>query len=175
MAIHTDILAFLRDAQYRIGELTFQINDELIIGEIESPKRKHKLRIELLAFIEVLYEINWGIKNGYNLILTTDNPIVYATGWTEDIITAEMQYLRSKAGMVDLPLMSFGPYWTDVINVITPLPGGPSGIGTGLNITGTFGQFIMFDLSNTAIAIDIDNYAGMLLNETINEYFAGRL
>lgn len=167
--IHDDILGFLRDAQFRIAELTYQINDLLIEGEIESPKDKNKIRIELMEFVEVLYEINWNTFTGYNLLVTTDTVPIYYNGWTQDNITKEMQYLRSKSGMVDLPLLSFGPYWTEVVNIVTGLSQ-----GVGIDLTGDFGQFLMFSISGQPVAVDIDPYAGMLPNETIANYFLGR-
>lgn len=173
MAIHTDILAFLRDAQYRVAELTSEINEGLEIGEIQSPKSKHRLRLELSMFIEVLYEINWGFTNGYNLILTNEDPVVYMTGWNLNLLNHEMQYLRNKAGMVNMPLISFGPYWTDVVNISTGQNNPP--INGGLNVIGVYKQFPMFNISNQLVAVDVDEYAGMLLNETITDYFSGRV
>jgi len=172
--IHDDILAFLRDAQYRVAELTGEINTLLMKGEIESPAALHGLRLELMAFIELLYEVSYGIYNGYNHVLSTDDVPVYNKGFSEEWITHEMQYLRSHTGMSNLPLIQFGPYWTDVVNIITPATSGGGSTGGSINIPGTYGQFLMYDISNQLVAIDLDEWAGMLPTETITDYFAGR-
>jgi hypothetical protein len=145
-------------------------------GELESPKDLHRLRLELTTFIELLYEVSWGIYDGYNMVLTVDAPYVFNEGFSEEWLTHEMEYLRFKSGMVDLPLIQFGPYYTDVVHLITPGTSGGGGGGTsgGINVIGSYGQFIMFDISNLPVAVDIDEWAGALPNETITDYFAGR-
>lgn len=171
--IHDEILNFLRDAQFRIGELTEEIDELYNIGEIESPKTKHRLRLELLTFMEILYEINWTIDGtSYNHILTHPDP-VYVSPWTEQMILDEMEYLRIHCGMSEQPLMTFVPFYTEIVNNIvssqTSSPGG------GIDVEGTNKQMLMFNIANELVAIDVDPYAGMKANETINDYFSGRL
>lgn len=170
--IHTEILNFLRDAQFRIGELTEEIDELYNIGEIESPKVKHRLRLELLTFMEVLYEINWTIDGtSYNHIVSHPGE-EYIAPWTEQMILDEIEYLRIHCGMSEQPLMTFVPFFTEIVNEVVNadnnFPGG------GVTITGTNRQMLMFNSSNELFSTDIDPYGGMKPNETINEYFSGR-
>lgn len=168
--IHDDILDFLRDAQFRVAELSAEIDELEANGESEVPKFKHNQRIQLFTFMEILYEINWPISNGYNHLVSTDTVPVYVAGWTEDDIQDEMMHLREVTGMTEQPSISFTPFWTEVINIINP--SAPSG---GLNITGNPGQYIQISVSGFPVAVDIDPYGGMRPNETIDDYFNGRL
>lgn len=172
--IHDKILDFLRDAQFRIGELTEEIDELYNIGEIESPKDKHRLRLELLTFMEILYEINWKLDGtSYNHVLTHPSPAVYVAPWTEQMILGEIEYLRIRCGMSEQPLMTFVPFYTEIVNnIITEQT---STIGGGITVQGVHKQILMFNLSNELVAVDLDSYAGMKPNETINDYFSGRL
>lgn len=173
MAIHTEILEFLRDAQFRVGELTEEIDELYNQGEIESPKTKHGHRVELLMFMEILYEVGYTL-NGTNYNHVVSHPEEeYISPWTEQMILDEMEYLRIHCGMSEQPLMTFVPFYIDIINVITPLPS-PGNSGSGINVTGTQGQMLMFDVSGNLMAIDVDPYGGMKPNETITDYFQGR-
>lgn len=171
--IHTEILNFLRDAQFRIGELTEEIDELYNIGEIESPKAKHRLRLELLTFMEILYEINWTIEGtSYNHVLTNTDPVVYVAPWTEQMILDEIERLRIRCGMSEQPLMTFVPFYTEIVKLVESST--PGGDGGGIDVEGTFRQMLMFDASGNLFAIDVDPYAGMKPSETITDYFQGR-
>jgi len=166
--IHDEILNFLRDAQFRIGELTEEIDELYNIGEIESPKTKHRLRLELLTFMEILYEINWPLDGtSYNHVVSHPEE-EYVSPWTEQMILDEIEYLRIHCGMSEQPLMTFVPFYTEIVNQTTTEPGG------GIDVEGVYGQMLMFDISGNLTAIDVDPYAGAKPNETITDYFSGR-
>src|SRR5690606_22625461 len=142
------------------------------IGEIESPKIKHRHRLELLTFMEILYEINWTIDGtSYNHVLTHPDP-VYISPWTEQMILDEIEYLRIHCGMSEQPLMTFVPFYTEIVNNISQSQG--SSPGDGITLEGTYRQMLMFDISNTLAVIDVSEYGGAKPTETINEYFSGR-
>jgi hypothetical protein len=173
-AIKEHIINFLRDAQYRIGELTAEIDALYNIGEIELPSQKHHIRLQLMMFMEMLYEVNYPILgDDFNHIVSDiENNPVYSLPWTEQKLLDEIEYLRVYSGMAEMPLMSFVPFWTEVIN-ITESPSQQSG-GGGINVTGNPGQMLKFNASSVLVAIDVDRWAGMRPFETINSYFAGR-
>lgn len=170
--IHDEILNFLRDAQFRIGELTEEIDELYNIGEIESPKTKHRLRLELLTFMEILYEINWTIDGtSYNHVVSHPEE-EYVSPWTEQMILDEIEYLRIHCGMTEQPLMTFVPFYTEIVNtIINETTGNPGG---GIDVEGIHRQMLMFDLSGNLAAIDVDPYGGAKPNETIDDYFSGR-
>lgn len=169
MTIFEHILNFLRDAQFRIGELTEQIDELYNIGEIESPKKKHRLRLELMAFMEILYEINWSLEaENFNHVVSYPDE-VYVSPWTRQMILDEIEYLRIHCGMSEKPLMTFVPFYTEIVEGDTEAPS-----AGGTTITGIPGQIVIIGSSGQAEATDADRYAGMRPNETITQYFQGR-
>lgn len=177
--IHTEIYNFLRDAQHRIGELTEEIDKDYNIGEIESPKSKHKHRLELMAFMEVLYEINWPIEEtSYNHVVSHTDDTYYG-GWTEQKILDEIEYLRVHCMMVEKPFMTFVPFYTEFVEISEQSSGNVNVIGgnntIGVPATGNYRQIVMYNASGLPIAIDPSPYGGMEPNETITAYFEGRI
>jgi hypothetical protein len=172
--IHDDILDFLRDAQYRIGELTSEIDSDLNIGEIELPATKHQMRLELMTFMRVLYDINHAFTDdNYTFILNKVTPVTYNSSWTELMILSEIEYLRVYTGMSEMPLISFPPYWTEVINEESISTGNEGNPSVSFPV-GTEGQMLMYNSGGNIGAVDISPYGGMIDNETITAYFAGR-
>lgn len=175
--IHTKIYEFLRDAQHRIGELTEEIDKDYNIGEIDSPKKRHKHRLELMAFMEVLYEINWPIEGtSYNHIISHEDDTYYGE-WTEQKILDEIEYLRVHCLMDEKPFMTFVPFYTEFVEISEQdagnVIGGDNVVGVPAN--GNYKQIVMYNSSGQPIAIDPSPYGGMEPNETITAYFEGRI
>lgn len=155
MTVDETISDFLRDAQYRVAELT----NTLI--ESQQYDDTADLREDLELFMELLYEGRWRIKDGYNHIIGH---------WSDRDIIDECEYLRRKSGMSITSYMTFAGYYPSIIN-----DDDGSGGGTGgLTVTGTTKQVVGFDASGNPIAIDVDLYGGANETETITQYFSGR-
>lgn len=98
MDVNKKVNEFLRDAQYRIAELSVDIdtsrqndNSEYEIGEA------YDKRSQLLIFMDVLYESFSPIHDGYN----------YLASWTDKGIVSEIEYLRNVTGMNPMPYLDF--------------------------------------------------------------------
>jgi hypothetical protein len=143
---------FISDAQYRIGELTCQIDDKRRSNlDYEDEKL---MRLELSTWISVLYEHYMKIYDSFN----------FMNNWTENNIKDECEYLRIKTKMLRIPYFSFASYTPQFVTVQV-VPGGDTELPSG-----TYKQVIAYNSSNQPIAQDAPDIGGMS-NLTINQYF----
>ena len=171
-AIDTYINDFLRDAQYRVGVLSKEI-DELEDDGSTQYQLKYRQRMELIAFMDIVYEGKWYIMdNGYNHIQYLGTAAGQKETWTEKEVIQEIEHLRYYTEMNEVPFITFTAHYPQIVNLIGS---GGSGSAPGYQVpAGIFGQVIFYNLSGVPYADFIDVYAGYN-GETITSYFTGRL
>lgn len=167
MTIHDYIADFLRDAQYRVGKLTAEI-DALADdgGYLYEEKINH--RLWLTAFMDIVYEGRWLISDGYNHIQYVSVPV--EDSWTEREIIQEIQYLRYYTNMNEIPYINFTGHYPQIVLAIT----GSSQSGSEFP-AGNPGDSIFYNANKSPYAENIDPYGGIYTNESITSYFTGRL
>ena len=153
--LNTTIAEFLRDAQYRIAE----ISGELVNMKKRRPEYEDLfyLRAQLIMWMDCLYE---GRDNVYG------DPFNYLTsgvGWTDSEIIGECEYLRQISGMNDIAYLSFAGYSPSIANLIT-------GIGGDLP-AGLENYYIRYDVNGNPVSEPFPNTGGMT-TETIDQYFS---
>lgn len=152
---------FLRDAQYRIGELGIEMDQSRDDGKYPFSDKQRSVA-ELVALMNILWWSKDEIKDGYNFIYGgSDNQ------WTEKEVVLEIEKMRDKAGLNPVPYLSFINHATELVS------GTGATAGLGLPI-GSFGQYITYDIAGNPVAADFPVYGGMNVYEDINSYFAGR-
>ncbi len=114
------------------------------------------MRAELTTFMDLLFDPINNIKDDYTFL---------KTDWPEREITLEMQYLRDRTSMSDIPYITFTGYSPQ----ITVQAGG--GTGNGTLPAGTLNQIITYNISGNAIVVNFPIAGGMHTGETIDEYF----
>jgi hypothetical protein len=155
---------FLRDAQYRVGELTIQMDKSDDKGDYPYEQMR-KVRAELIMFMGIIWWSYDEIKDGYNFLYASlPNSSNY---WTERELVLEIEYLRNRASLNNVPYLSFTNHLTELVT------GNLQVQGAGLPI-GHFGQYITYNVAGDPIAADFPVYGGMNIYEDINSYFAGR-
>ncbi len=166
MTIHDYIAEFLKDAQYRVGKLTAEI-DALSDdgGYLYDTKKEH--RLWLTTFMDILYEGRWLILDGYNHVQYVDTPT--EDFWTEREIIQEIQYLRYHTNMNEVPYINFTGHYPQIVSTITGSSQSGSGFPAGLP-----GDMLFYNLSGGVYADSVDSTGGMYENETIDSYFTGR-
>lgn len=172
--VNTVVSEFLRDAQYRIGKLSVEIN-ELDKEGSYNVDEKRRQRLELAVFMSILYEGKWFIADDeYNHIQTAD-----AAGeedaWTDGEIISEIERLRYYTNMNEIPFINFTAHYPQISSFI-----GTSGSqgSAGNNLTfpiGLSGQVIFYNSSGAPYAETLDQYGGMYDTESIDTYFTNRL
>lgn len=163
MTLQQTIYAFLRDAQYRIGEIGREL-DALPTTNSSKYNNLWDLRNDLCQFVELLYNARYGFEDSAYRFLSEE------TGWSDEDILAEIEYYRWVSGVNEIPYMTFAAYYPWIVNNVV----GSGGVGIGLP-SGTLGQYLVYGLNNTAHAEDFPDRCGMALGENINDYFNGRL
>jgi hypothetical protein len=170
MTINEYIDNFLRDAQYRVGTLSAEIDE---IGDDGSYRYEELFfkRLELTLFMDVVYEGKWYITDGYNHIQYTTTSGT-KTGWTEREVIQEIEHLRYYTEMNEVPFVTFTAHYPQIVN---PIGSGGSGSGTGSLPAGQFGQIMGFNAIGEPVAQNVDPYGGHIDGEPIAAYFSGRL
>lgn len=167
MTIAQYISDFLRDAQYRVSELTIKIDEKKDEGE-EDPnfillKAKRKA---LIDFMELVYDpFHLFIDDEYNFLKA-------ATAWTDREISAEIEYLREYTDMTRIPYGVFTGYYP---TILVSLLG--NNVNAGENAVfpeGDYLDILRYNVNGELEAIPFPQYTGMG-NLSINDYFAGRL
>ena len=144
---------FLRDAQYRIAELSVSIEEKRKEGY--SHDDELWLRSQLILWMDMIYDPRGGIYDGYN----------YLESWTDREIQAECEYLRKLSGMAHMPLLTFAGYSPQIRQIIT----GDSGSATFPY--GNINDILVYtSAGNTPVATPFPQIGGMT-TETIAEYF----
>ena len=154
--LDTTVLEFLRDASWRIAELTLEM-DNMESKDIPQYKEKDRIRLELYLFMDVIYFGRNEIKDGYNYALQT---------FTEAELFAEMEYLRGMSGMNITPTFNFVPYYSQILNKI--VEGGVESIPSGV-----YNDILIFNNNNELVLQQWPNIAGHYDGESAAAYFSG--
>jgi hypothetical protein len=155
--IDDQINDFLRDASFRVAELTIDIDAKK--RSDKSFKVEAELRAELTTFMDLLFDTINNIKDDYTFL---------KTDWPDREITLEMEYLRDRTGMSEIPYITFTNYSP---NILVQITGGNGGSGSTTLPAGALNQIITYDISGNAIAVDFPTAGGMFTSETIDQYF----
>ena len=167
MTIAQYISDFLRDAQYRVSQLTIEIDEKRDEGE-ENPNfiiRKAK-RKALIDFMELVYDpLHFFIDDGYNFLKAEEE-------WTDHEIAAEIEYLREYTNMTRIPYGVFSGYYPTILVSI---------LGTNINAgndavfpEGDYLDILRYNSNGELEAVPFPQYTGVG-NLSINDYFSGRL
>lgn len=164
MALDIDQIVndFLRDAQYRVAEITIEM-DSMDNESNRGYRELQKVRHQLITFMSVLWWPYDELADGYNFMLAG------TTDWTERKIIKEIEYLRRVARLNQVPYLSFTNHITELLSMSAT----STSTGYGFPI-GTQGQYITYNISGDPIAVDFPIHGGMKAYEDINMYFAGR-
>lgn len=165
MTLNDHIANYLRDAQYRIGELSVEMNEIEDQGSYQY-RELYRSRLELAVFMDLLYEGKWLIQDGYTHLQVGED-----LTWTEREVIEEIQYLRYHNQMNEIPYITFTGHYPKIVSIIN---GGGSGSDGSLP-AGQFGQFMGFNGSGQPEAQSFDPWGGHIDGESINAYFSGRL
>lgn len=173
MTIAQHIANFLRDSQYRIAQLSCDMDNISDEGSYKYQELYQK-RLQLSVFMDVCYEGNWRIiGDDFNYIQYVDEAHTdQRCFWTEKEVLSEIDYLRYYTQMNEYPWITFTGHYPLILASSSSVSGG-SGSGGSLP-QGLYGQMIVYNLSNIPVAVDVDEYGGMLDGEPISSYFSGR-
>jgi hypothetical protein len=170
-SLDTKISNFLRDAQYRIAVLSTEILS-LKNGGSYLHKKLYEQRESLILFMNILYEGNWYISDGYNHIVIGSD----AGEWTEREIISEIEYLRYYTHMNEAPSINFTAHYPQIVSQIGTGNSGSGDGGSGVSFpTGNPGDSIFYNALGLPYADSISSYGGMDSGQSINSYFSGRL
>lgn len=157
---------YLRDAQYRIAQLTGQIDSLRDEGE-ENPNfvlLKEK-RMALIRFMRLVYDPFHVFHNdGYNFLKAV-------TEWSDREIIDEIEYLRDYTDMALIPYAVFTGFYPTIVNNIL---GDNFNQGAANLPTGDYLNVLRYNINGVLEAIPFPQYTGMG-NLPINDYFSGRL
>ena len=159
----TAINDFVRDAQYRIAELSVEIDENRDNGQYRMAEAL-LLRHELSTFVEVLWWSRHPIIDGSNFLAASED-------WTDAEITREIHRLRNKGGLNPVPYISFAGYNPEIISQGDGSGGGCDG---SCFPQGTLGQYLAYDGSGTVIAQAWPEYVGANPQDDIFDYFENR-
>jgi hypothetical protein len=124
---------FLRDAQYRVAELTYEIHQE---EDVYKGDELRKIRKEIFLFVHVLFVGRYKFyDDGYNFL-----------NWTETEIREECEYLRIRGRFLKHPYTTFANY-NPVITNQTIVIGGEGFIPSGFE-----GQVVTFDSQGNVVS-----------------------
>jgi hypothetical protein len=185
MTIDDYINNFLRDAQYRVGTLSVEI-DEMEDDGSTQYQLAFRQRLELTTFMDIVYEGKWYITDsGYNHIQYLEGAIDAEETWTQKEVIQEIEHLRYYTNMNEVPFINFTAHYPQIINgtggsgSALPPPGSVLPPGTSYPLgagfpAGLYGQTIFYNISNQPYAEFIDPYGGINTGESITSYFTGR-
>ena len=154
-AIDDQINAFLRDASYRVAELTIEIDEKK--NTDKKFKEEAELRAELTTFMDLLYDSINPIKDDYTFLKQS---------WPEREIIAEMEYLRGVSEMAEIPYITFTGYSPQVIT-----QAGDDNVDSTMFPPGFVGQIMTYNISGDVVVVDFPSTGGMKIGETIDDYF----
>lgn len=164
MTVAQVISEFLRDAQYRIAQITISLKNMRKDGN-DDPNYYllQEKRRALIDFMEMIYDSHHKfVDGGYNFLAAS-------VAWTDREIIAEAEYLRNYADMVRIPYGVFVGYYPTILNNILG-----DGFGGGTTLpTGDYLEILRYNVSGVLEAIPFPEYAGMG-QLSIDDYFAGR-
>jgi len=155
-------MTFLRDAQWRIGEIGREL-DAMSNKRADAYNKLWDIRNDLCQFVDLLYNARYGFVDGAYRFLSDEN------NWSDDDILAEIEYQRWVSGVNEIPYYTFTSYYPFLVNML-------SSNGTSLGVpSGSLGQYLVYSLNNVLVAETFPDRCGMSLGENIHDYFNGRL
>jgi hypothetical protein len=166
MDINTTISNFLRDGQYRIAELSVKMDNIVDKGSYQY-RECFKSRLDIIMLMRILYEGKWYIQDGYNHIQFGDTDDT----WTENDLAQEIEYIRYYTNMNEMPYITFTAHYPQIASTI----GGSGQVGSAAFPSGNPGDTIFYNSESQPYADSIDPYGGADDNETIEQYFSGRI
>jgi hypothetical protein len=170
MTLNDHIANFLRDAQYKIAEISVKMNEIEDQGSYQY-RELHKSRRDLTRFMNSLYEGKWLIQSGYNH-MQIGEPGEGKT-WTEREVIEEIQHLRYYNKMNEVPYITFTARYPKIVSIING--GGPGSGNVGNLPSGVFGQLMGFNGAGQPEPQTISPWGGHIDGESITAYFSGRL
>lgn len=164
MTINDYIADFLRDGQGRIAHIAIEI-DDLEDGGGYRYDELLKQRREIIDLMAILYVGDWYISDGYNHIQYGSQE----DQWTEKDLISEIQSVRYRTEMNEMPFINFTAHYPLIIDLIT----GGSGSGTGGDSlpTGNYMDILVANMSGIFTPQSFSNIGGMLELESIGDYF----
>ena len=155
--VNTVVNDFLRDAQFRVAELS------IVIDNAKRTKKKRRggrteqeqqWRAMLILWMDCLWDSRQPIHGSdYNFLFD----------WTDREIIEECEYLRYLTEMNEIPYLSFAGFSPEVRNKITETVAGNLPAGNEDDI-------ITYDGNGDPITIPFPKVGGMVA-ETIAQYF----
>lgn len=171
MTVEEVVNDFIRDGQYKVAELTIEM-DQLDDSGNYLYVEKEKLRHELLTWIDTLF---WGrhelVESSQGSVNTDPyNYTASGNAWTDDEIIRECHKLRAKASLNPVPYISWNNYNPQIVSFAAS-----GGSGGNVNFPpGTLGQYLAYDINGNVVAQSWPIYAGALESEDIFDYFLNR-
>lgn len=163
MTLTQSILDFLRDGQYRIAQLSSELDDLKDDGGYLYDDRFLK-RLQISVLMDILYEGKWYILDGFNHVQIGD--ALY--DWTEREVMQAIESVRYETDMNEIPFITFTAHYPQIAIY------GQSGLGSADLPTGQPGDTIFYNESGSAYTDSIDQFGGMNDTDTIETYFTGR-
>lgn len=160
MELTEEILNFIRDAEYKIGQLTTEMLN-MSDDEDEEYTELNYIRENLINFSDMVYNTRYSFRDG------VDNRFM---DWSNHEILAEIDYIRKYADLNPVPYISFGNRSTIVISKTT------ESSSPGQNNTipiGSEGDLLTFDANGNLILTELSDVAGWDGVESISDYFNG--
>jgi hypothetical protein len=176
MGVNETVNDFLRDAQYRVAELTIEM-DELDDAGNYLYVEKEVLRHELLSWMDTIYWGRHNLVDGSTEQTPPDsspyNFTASGVSWTDNEIIQECHLLRNKANMNPVPFINWNNYNPELVSYGGSPTTGNESTGAAFPI-GTLGQYLTYNISGQVVAQSWPIYAGALESEDIFDYFLDR-
>jgi len=163
MTIDDIIANFLRDGQGRIANIAVEMDKIGDDGGYRYAELKAQ-RTEIIMLMDILYVGDWFIENGYNHIQFGSAE----DQWTTVELIKEIELIRYRTQMNEMPFINFTGHYPHVLEVIT----GGSSSGSSSLPTGNYLDILIADAGGNFIPQSFSNIGGMLEGESINDYFA---
>jgi hypothetical protein len=166
MTTDEHISNFLRDGQYRIAELSVSMDTIVDKGSYQY-RECFQWRLEIIMLMRILYEGKWYIQDGFNHIQfgSTDDT------WTENDLVKEIEHIRYYTNMNEMPYITFTAHYPQIASTI----GGSGQVGSAELPSGNPGDVIFYNSESVPYADSINPYGGHEDDETIEQYFSGRI
>lgn len=154
MKLNEEISDFIRDAQWKLIEMSiYQDQDnDFSYGEAQI-KRSLRDRWELYIFMWLLYNNRYNYSEDHASLLD----------WTEEQISAEIQYLRNRFNMNPVPVM-FNSARKTVLRFIEQNSGNlPEGIP---------GYILGWNQNNEPVPVPVKSIVGAITDVSPEQYFS---
>lgn len=149
--IETEILYFLRDSMFRIGELGYQVVKLIKAGKRGSREYEKKMQLifDLIQFNQTLFSNDEIYDPQYA------NAPNYFNDEKAEVTLGRLHFYRDYAGLSEVGYVKFQNY-QPVIDYF-------KGVGTSIP-QGVYGQVLGWDINNNLTALTIDQIGGSTFN-----------